>query len=79
MNVHRKMTGTPSTKVLRVLFSAPKQAPVSGESSWSPERDAAVLSTKGQYAQIRKLADCWCVADRVVLARWHKLRVRANG
>ena len=45
-------------------------------SFWTPERDAAVIETKGKYSKIATLASVLQVPSKMVVARWHVLRAR---
>ncbi|HAR50383.1 MAG: hypothetical protein GYB53_22605 [Rhodobacteraceae bacterium] len=42
--------------------------------SWTTQHDAQLLQAAGKYARIEALARQWGVAERVLLARWHRLR-----
>lgn len=44
---------------------------------WTPERDAAVLRTKGRYQDINHLAERLGITSQRIVARWHQLRIAA--
>lgn len=46
-------------------------------SRWTARRDADILQTEGNYSKIMGLAKRWSLGPKVVLARWHALRLTA--
>lgn len=42
---------------------------------WTPERDAAIIKSKGCYRTISEYADIWGLSIQHVISRWHRLRV----
>lgn len=41
---------------------------------WTPERDLAVMTTKGAYRDVEALAEMLGKPKEAVMQRWHKLR-----
>ncbi|WP_300009733.1 hypothetical protein [uncultured Roseobacter sp.] len=47
-----------------------------GSPRWTPDMDAEILKSKGQYRTIAALARRWSLTSVTVLTRWHILRAR---
>lgn len=41
---------------------------------WTPERDLAVIMTKGAYREVEALAERLSKPKEAIMQRWHKLR-----
>jgi hypothetical protein len=52
----------------------PPPPPPPAPPGWSVERDAALIATRGRYAQLAALAERWGEPLQRVQARWHRLR-----